>query len=267
MEFTKMQGAGNDFIIIEAPVSNDFSKLSKKLCQRRIAVGADGLMVVEKKDDKTVYMRYYNSDGSMGEMCGNGARCLAMYAYQHQLVKAKEFLILTLSGEVKAKIIDDVNVEIEMGKPTYESDFENYFLNQEIQIEGHTFTGSYILMGVPHLMIVLDKLDEEVLLKFGPILERHPLFKEGTNINFIEILDRKSVKIDTWERGAGHTLACGTGASASAFLLNKFGQVEESVTLHAPGGNLRVRVSKDEKIYLEGPAVTVFKGDNKEETL
>lgn len=260
-----MHGAGNDFIIIHDEVSKDYSHLASVLCRRHFSIGADGLMVVDKKSSGGVDMRYYNSDGSIGEMCGNGARCLAMYAYNNSLVDSDEFYLYTLSGKVHSKIINSSKVRIAMGKPVYNSHFENYFFNDKIDVSDREFIGSYILMGVPHLTIELDELDKNTLLKYGPLLEHHKFFNRGTNVNFVKVLNVNEIEIDTWERGAGNTLACGTGALASVFSLFKTGRVSSEVEVHAPGGLLKVYIDKNEDVVLEGGATTVFEGIFKED--
>lgn len=261
MKFTKMQGAGNDFIIVETDPGQDLSEITAQLCERRFSVGADGLMVVRRKDPVTATMRYYNADGSVGEMCGNGARCLAMYAYTRGIVDEKQFVLETLSGPVKARIIDDETVRIAMGRPVDDSPFEQYFYDRSFEALDRVFTGSYLLMGVPHLTIPVEEMDEAAVVRYGPVIEHLPLFSAGTNVNFVKVLDRSHVMIDTWERGAGKTLACGTGALASAFSLHHLGLVEDDVVLHAPGGDLRVLINPDGTVDLQGPALTVFEGD------
>lgn len=264
MKFYKMHGAGNDFIIIEDSIIKDYSNIAYKMCQRHFSVGADGLMVIQKKDATSVYMRYYNADGSIGEMCGNGARCLAMYAYTHKLVDSKSFSLSTLSGEVKVEIINSTDVRIAMGKPEYKSLFERYFFDKVISIKDQLFRASYILMGVPHVVIELDNLDKRKLLEYGPIIEKNNLFSKGANVNFVEIVDRNNVLIDTWERGAGNTLACGTGALAVGFTLFKLDKVDKSINVLTPGGKLKVIVNEDEHVFLEGPAEIAFEGNFEE---
>ena len=265
MKFYKMHGAGNDFIIIEGSVKKDYSNLAYEMCQRHFSVGADGLMVIQKKDEISVYMRYYNADGSIGEMCGNGARCLAMYAYTHNFVASKSFSLFTLSGEIEAEIIDTTNVKIAMGKPEYNSLFERYFFDEVISVKDQLFRASYILMGVPHVVIEFDDLDKRKLLEYGPTIEKNIIFSKGANVNFVKIVDRNNVSIDTWERGAGNTLACGTGALAVGFCLCKLGKVDRNINISTSGGELKVIINEDEQVFLEGPAVIVFEGNFEEE--
>ena len=260
MNFTKMHGAGNDFVIIEGSTEIDYSNMAASLCKRHFSVGADGFMVVEHGEIDGVKMRYYNADGSIGEMCGNGARCLAMFAYKKGLVDDKSFNLYTLSGKVHAEIINDSDVRIAMGKPEYDSKFEKYFFNQRIEIEDKVFNGSYILMGVPHLTIEVDVLDKDILLEYGPLLEKSEIFSKGANVNFVEIINDGEINIDTWERGAGNTLACGTGSLAAAFSLYKLKKLKNKVKINAPGGTLKVIIEEDETVFLEGNAITAFEG-------
>jgi diaminopimelate epimerase len=261
MKFTKMHGAGNDFVVVQMDQEQDLSAIAAQICQRRFSVGADGLMAVKRIDKTSAIMSYYNADGSIGEMCGNGARCLAMYAYQHGVVDEKSFVLKTLSGEVKATIIDEKTVKIGMGQPIDESPFDKYFYNQSFEAMDRTFTGSYILMGVPHLTIEVEEMDKDVLLKYGPVIEKLDLFKAWTNVNFVKVINSEEIMIDTWERGAGNTLACGTGSLAAVYSLYKLGRVGENVAVHAPGGELRVIINSDGQVDLQGPAVTAYVGE------
>jgi len=265
VKFTKMHGSGNDFIIIENSINIDYSKTAKKICNRRFSIGADGLMIIESKDNNSVYMRYYNSDGSVGEMCGNGARCLALFAYNNNYIKNNSFTIYTINNKVNAEIIDENQVKIDIGKVQYETDFENYFLEKEIVVEDKIFKGSYVSMGVPHVVIVVDKLELSLLLEYGPKIEKLPIFKHGTNVNFVQIIDKNNLNIDTWERGVGKTLACGTGASAAGYCLNKLGKVSNEVQINAPGGILMVSIDDKEHVYLQGPAIKTFEGTIEED--
>ena len=260
MNFTKMHGAGNDFVIIEGSTEMDYSTMAATLCERHYSVGADGFMVAESDKIDGVKMSYYNADGSVGEMCGNGARCLAMFAYKKGLVDCRSFNLYTLSGEVHAEIINDNDVRIAMGKPEYDSKFEKYFFNRQIEIKDKVFNGSYILMGVPHLTIEVDVLEKDVLLEYGPLLEKNEIFSKGTNVNFVQIVSDGEINIDTWERGAGNTLACGTGSLAAAFSLYKLKKLKNKVKINAPGGTLKVIIEEDETVFLEGNAIIAFEG-------
>ncbi|MEA3422476.1 MAG: diaminopimelate epimerase [Bacillota bacterium] len=260
MNFTKMHGAGNDFVIIEGSTEIDYSNMAASLCKRHFSVGADGFMVVEPGEIDGVKMSYYNADGSIGEMCGNGARCLAMFAYEKGLVDDRSFNLYTLSGKVHAEIINDSDVRIAMGRPEYDSKLEKHFFNRRIEIEDKVFRGSYILMGVPHLTIEVDVLDKDILLKYGPLLEKSEIFSKGTNVNFVHIISDCEIDIDTWERGAGNTLACGTGSLAAAFSLYKLKKMKNKVKINAPGGTLRVIIEEDETVFLEGNAIIAFEG-------
>ncbi|OPL08017.1 MAG: hypothetical protein AVO33_02780 [delta proteobacterium ML8_F1] len=260
MEFTKMHGAGNDFIVFEGDTDGDYGALSLKLCHRRFSVGADGLMVTRVVDERTIRMVYYNSDGTRGQMCGNGARCLAYFAYKKGLVRHRDFILETDAGRVEAAILEEDLVEIAMGHPVTDSPFERYFFDEEITVADRSFHMSYILMGVPHVVLELESLDKREVLQLGPRIETMPLFTQKANVNFVKVLDKGHVMIDTWERGAGNTLACGTGALASVYVLNRLGRLEPHVRVDAPGGTLWVRIDPARGVFLQGGAVVAFEG-------
>ncbi len=260
MEFTKMHGAGNDFVVFEGDAGLDYSDLSLKLCERRFSVGADGLMVAQGVDRTTVKMVYYNSDGSRGQMCGNGARCLAWFAYSKGLVKEREFNLKTDAGIVAARILEDESVEIAMGRPVTASEFDNFFSDEEVRVADRVFSMSYLLMGVPHVVIPRPHPDKDELLLYGPKIEVMDRFPQGTNVNFVTVETPDLIVIDTWERGAGNTLACGTGALASVYALNRLGLVGTRVRVEAPGGTLFVTIDPEDRLFLQGGAVIAFEG-------
>lgn len=265
-----MHGAGNDFILIKnIATMSDYSKLAKEVCHRNFGIGADGLMVASKSECADIKMSYYNSDGSVGEMCGNGIRCFSKFVYEENLVNSLEFDVETLAGikhirlEKSGKEVDKVTVY--MGKVEYDPvkisiDTEKEeFIEESVEINGKTITLSTVLMGVPHTMVFVDKQSKDFLKSYGPLIEKHPLFKRGTNVNFVEIVDKDTIIVDTWERGAGNTLACGTGACASAYISKKLKELNDQITVHVPGGTLYIRLD-EEDVYMKGPAVNIATG-------
>ena len=197
-------------------------------------------------------------------MCGNGIRCFSKFVYENRLVLKDEFTVETLAGEKKVKL-NIVDGEVKRVKVLMDKLVENdinSFYNRLINIEGKEFEISYTILGVPHAIIYIDKLNKEALLKYGPLIEKHEIFPKNTNVNFVEIIDKNNIKIDTWERGAGNTLACGTGATASVLISNRLGKVLDEVNVKLPGGELNIILDKKEKlIYMEGPAVKIAVGN------
>lgn len=274
MEFTKMQGAGNDFILVDG-FKNNLDLIIPKikgLCDRRFGIGADGLIVALPSEIADIKMFYYNSDGSQGEMCGNGIRCFAKFIYEKNLIKAKEISIETLAGIQHATIEIDENdkvnkIEIEIGNIKYhpseivvDTCGENAF-NKELTVDNKKITFSSILLGVPHTVIFMDKEDEYDINDIGSKIEVHPIFPNKTNVNFVFPVSDDTIKIFTWERGAGRTLACGTGSSSSALLAHKLRGLKNKIKVITEGGDLEITVLCDNKIKLKGGAGISFEGE------
>ncbi|MGB3368629.1 MAG: diaminopimelate epimerase [Acidaminobacteraceae bacterium] len=270
IDFKKMHGAGNDFILIKKIDGvSDYSKLAKEVCHRNFGIGADGLMVASKSKCADIKMSYYNSDGSVGEMCGNGIRCFSKFVYEENLVDLLDFDVETLAGikhitlEKSGKEVDSVTVY--MGKVVYNpvnisiDTLKQEFIEEIIEINDVKISISTVLMGVPHTIVFVDKQSKDFLKTFGPLIEKHPLFKRGTNVNFVEVVDNNTIIVDTWERGAGNTLACGTGACASAYMAKKLKKLNNQITVHVPGGTLYITLD-DKEVYMKGPAVNIATG-------
>lgn len=270
IDFKKMHGAGNDFILIKKIDDiNDYSKLAKEMCHRNFGIGADGLMVASNSKSADIKMNYYNSDGSVGEMCGNGIRCFSKFVYEENLVKSLEFDVETLAGIRHVKL-EKCNGEVDrvtvyMGSIDYNpanisiNTQKKDFINQSIELNGEKITLSTVLMGVPHTVVFVEKQDKDFLMTYGPLIEKNDLFNRGTNVNFVEIVDKDTIIVDTWERGAGNTLACGTGACASAYLAKELKCINSEVTVHVPGGVLYITFDEKE-VYMKGPAVNIATG-------
>lgn len=268
MNFTKMHGTGNDFIVIEDLKDEIKNKqdMARTICSRRFGIGADGILFVQKGQD-SFKMLVVNSDGSVPNMCGNGIRCFAKYLYETGLDKNTVMDIETGDGMKKAELaINNGHVEkvtIDMGK----SDFNpksipanglDKIIDREIQVNDKKYKINSLLLGVPHT-IIFGKLDEYDVRE-GKEIEHFNLFPEGTNVNFCEVSDRKNIKVKTWERGAGATLACGTGTCASFASAYDHGMVDDRVDAVVPGGKLQISI-KHGRIYMTGNAVEVFKGN------
>lgn len=270
MKFTKMHGNGNDFILIEDLENKlkDESTLAKKLCHRNFGIGADGLLIVRKSISADIKMTIINSDGSLANMCGNGIRCFAKYVFENNMVPKNESISIETDDGIKtAYLKTDKNevkeVTINMGIPTYTPKdipvlLNNEVLSEKVTIENKDYIINTILLGVPHTVIFGAMKDFSV--EEGKAIEKYELFPKGTNVNFCEVINENKIKVMTWERGAGATLACGTGSCASVVVANKLGLVNNKVTVEIPGGILSVELS-EEGVYMTGPAVTSFVGE------
>ena len=279
IKFTKMQGLGNDFVLVDyEEIKNSdipLSELAARMCDRKFGIGADGLIVVNPDDMKSntdVCWRILNSDGSEPQMCGNGMRCFAQYVFNHGLVKEKKFSVNTLAGTIIPEVLDNDLVRVNMGKPILEAEKipvqSNLFpvLNDTLQAEDRTFQFSAVSMGNPHCLIFSDENTEELAIKYGSSIENNPIFPEKTNVEFIKVISEKHIKINVWERGCGITLACGTGACAStvAAILNNL--TENKVKADLPGGTLTIEwagnsIDKDNDVFMTGSAKVVFEGE------
>ncbi|AOY78431.1 diaminopimelate epimerase [Clostridium formicaceticum] len=274
MPFKKLHGAGNDFVIIKYesfPYEERFSELAIRSCHRRFGIGADGLMMVGSSQKADFKMYYYNSDGSRANMCGNGIRCFAKFVYDEGLIKTKQFSIETLAG-IKTVHIKETDskadaVNVNMGKMVFEpakipvkTEELHSFINQELKIDDKTFMISTVLMGVPHTVIFTEDLDLNMVKTVGPIIEKHAIFPENTNVNFAKIIDPTHIEVRTWERGAGYTLACGTGVTSVCGIAHHLKLVEEVVLVDTEGGRLKITIDQEKNIDMEGPAEDICCG-------
>lgn len=271
MNFYKMQGAGNDFVFIEDfnYEITDECKLAQKLCDRHFGIGADGLVIVRKSDIANAKMVIINADGSRANMCGNAIRCFGKYVYEHKITDGTRFSVETGDGIKEIEIIlegDKVKyVRVYMGKPSYNGkdiplNNINNLVEHEINIGDNKYVITTVLLGVPHTVIFEKEREYDVIVE-GSKLEKLDLFPEGSNINFVKILDDTHIRVNTWERGAGATLACGTGCSASVVVAKRLALVnsQKEIFVKAPGGELVIEVLGD-NVYMKGPAEVVFDG-------
>lgn len=271
MDFYKMHGAGNDFIFIK-----DFNfeiieecEIAKKICDRHYGIGADGLVIVRKSEIADSKMVIINSDGSRANMCGNAIRCFGKYVYENGIINKTNFSVETGDGVKNIELIienDKVKyVKVFMGNPSYDGkdiplNFDGNIIDSNIEIDNKSYRITTLLMGVPHT-VVFDDNDEYEVHEDGAAIEKFNLFKEGTNVNFVKIVDRNHITVNTWERGAGATLACGTGCSASVVVAKKLGLVDKNaeIIVKAPGGELIIDLVGND-VYMKGPAEFVFEG-------
>ncbi|MEK4187821.1 MULTISPECIES: diaminopimelate epimerase [Paenibacillus] len=274
MEFTKMHGLGNDFIVVfgEQELPSNAAELAVTLCNRFFGIGADGLVYILPSERGDFKMRIMNSDGSEAEQCGNAIRCVSKYVYDHGLVSSEQIVIETIgAGEQKVTLnVKDGVVEtvtVDMGEPVLSGlqipvsiDAEPV-LAQPIEADGTEFKFTAVSMGNPHCVIYVEDAVNFDLATWGPKLEVHPLFPRKVNVEFATVLDRGRVDMRVWERGAGPTLACGTGACATlvSSVLNEF--TDRAAWISLKGGDLYIEWNEeDNHVYMTGPAEVVFTG-------
>ena len=276
IEFIKMQGLGNDYLYINCINNREPlfpEELAKRLSNRHFGVGADGIILICNSKIADFKMRIFNADGSEAEMCGNGIRCFAKYVYDYKLTDKKELEIETLSGvrNVKLNILNKNIIEsvtVDMGEPILHTvkipvltRDEPPIKDLKIAIKNKIFTITCVSMGNPHAVIRLHNLDDIDIHEYGPLIEKRSEFPNRTNVEFIQIKDRERIKMRVWERGAGETLACGTGACAATVSSVLNGYTNRNVIVELLGGELSVDWKEsDNHVYMTGPATTVFRG-------
>ncbi|KPU28282.1 hypothetical protein TR13x_02805 [Caloranaerobacter sp. TR13] len=271
LKFTKMHGLGNDFIIFDSTKQEllNHSELAKKVCDRHFGIGADGMIVVECSSNSDIKMIFYNADGSQAPMCGNGIRCFAKYAFDKRLVKNREFDVETLAGIMRPRIIlseEKVSfVEVNLGRAYFSSDIihantdKEKILNESIEIDGDIFKISAVMVGSVHAVIFVDDLDKIDINTIGRKIENHQLFPNKINVNFCKIIDDANLKVLTWERGVGQTLACGTGAASTAVISNILHNTSKKVNIHLLGGTVQIE-QRNNEVFMTGPAEVICEG-------
>ena len=275
IQFTKMHGAGNDYVFIDGRNSTlNWSSLAISISDRHFGVGADGLIVAFDSKDADIRMQMYNLDGSEGMMCGNGIRCFVAFGVNIGLLKrdSASFSVETASGILEVTPIWEndqmVAASVNMGLPKFLSSEVPFILkgyqsleDYDLEIEDQHFAVSALSMGNPHAVTILDTpISGFDLAHIGPQIENHPMFPQQVNFEIINILNRDLISLRVWERGSGQTLACGTGACAAAVIAIKKGLVNNKVTVKLPGGDLEIRWENDSDVYMKGPIKTVFQG-------
>lgn len=275
LHFTKMTGLGNDYIYINCMDNNlkNIPELAKKLSDRHFGIGADGLILIDKPDnDKSDFkMRVFNSDGSEAEMCGNGIRCAAKFIHDNGLYEDDKIAIQTLAGVKRVKLIEGTPGEyneaiVDMGEPIFQDNnipyniYEAFNKDLDLDVNGEKMRFTVVSMGNPHAITFVEDLDKIDIEKMGSAVENNPIFPNRTNVEFVQIIDKNNIKVRVWERGVGETFACGTGACAAMVASGLNGYTDESVTVGLKGGDLKVEWGKDNHIYMQGPATTVYEG-------
>lgn len=274
MKFTKMHGLGNDYVFVDLHEEDvpEPAKTAVAVSQRHYSVGADGLILIGPSEEGDVSMRIFNADGSEAEMCGNGVRCVAKYAYDHGLCDSEEILVDTLAGLRRINIlVNDGHVtgaRVNMGEPglqrseiPMQGPENDQVVNERLDLDGDSFDITCVSMGNPHCVITLDEIEAIDWREVGPRIENHVAFPERTNAHFVEVISTEEVRVATWERGSGETLACGTGASAVCVACHLEGETGRQVLAHLPGGDLELEWSEEDNcVYMTGPAEEVYTG-------
>ncbi|MBF1342985.1 MAG: diaminopimelate epimerase [Megasphaera micronuciformis] len=280
MDFVKMHGLGNDFVFIEDKTGQDkdYTALARAMCNRHTGIGADGLIVIVDSRVADVRMRIINSDGSEAEMCGNGIRCFAKYVYDSGIIEKKRFTVETPAGIMEPEITVGADnkaklITINMGRPSFNRSeipmegADGRVLNEDLCVDGENWKITSLLMGVPHTVTYVDDVDSVDIEKIGPLFEKHEAFPKHTNINFAQQMDDRTVKVRTWERGAGATLACGTGSCSVAVASFLNGRTGREVDIQLPLGTLHIEYrEEDGNVYMTGPAAVSFTGTWPDET-
>lgn len=272
LSFWKMHGIGNDYIVIdnknEEIGEGNLSDLATKLCRRKFGIGADGLLLVCNSKVADVKMRIFNPDGAEAEMCGNGIRCFAKYCFENGLVKRGSILVETLAGvkELSLKVKDGTVtlVRVNMGSPHFEAEkipiiWNGTFIDKPLDVDGKIIAATALSIGNPHCVVFVDDVDNYPVNVIGPKIENHRLFPKKTNVEFVQVISKRRLKMRVWERGVGETLACGTGACASVVAAKVLGKVCEKVVVELLGGELTVEY-RGNLVFMEGPAEKVFEG-------
>lgn len=287
MKFTKMHGAGNDYVYVDCTKKElkNTNEIAIKVSDRHFGIGSDGMILIKSSDKADFFMEMYNADGSQGKMCGNGIRCVGKYVYDNGLTDKTTITVDTLSGikildlhvidgKVATVTVDmgspiltpaDVPVEVSAFDHAKELQGKDKVVAEKLTVDGKQYDVTCVSMGNPHAIVYLDSsidIKKFEIEKFGPHFESHKAFPERINTEFIQVVDRQNLNMRVWERGSGETLACGTGACASLVATVLNGLCDETATLHLLGGDLKITWDKQKNtVYMEGPATTVYTGE------
>ena len=288
IDFIKMHGLGNDFIMLDCinhaqPPEETLSSLAEKVCARHFAVGGDGLITIarDEEGEADFRMRMWNPDGSESEMCGNGIRCFAKYLFDQGMIEARPISVATAQGLQRIEVMGGqgrnaavTQVRVDMGAPRllrsqipmmlHEGNGgDGRVVNAPLDVNGQIFRITAVSMGNPHVVIFVDDVESVPLKEIGLEIEHHADFPQRTNVHFVQMMGPRKLWVRHWERGAGDTLACGTGACAcvvAAALNGKLPEDDRHALTHLPGGDLNIEWAKNDRVYMTGPAMTVFEG-------
>lgn len=273
IRFTKMHGAGNDYIYINAIDScpANLPELSNEMSDRHKGVGSDGVVLIMPSDKADFRMRMFNADGSEGEMCGNASRCVAKYVYDKGLTSKRKITLETLAG-IKVleitKVVDEKvrEVKVDMGEPSFAPEIIPTKSNCEVvDMPISTSLGTLNLTAVgtgnPHCVVIMDSVSDLDIDSIGPEIQNNELFPRKANIEFVRIINRNEIEMRVYERGSGETMACGTGACASVVATSRLGLTDRRATVHLKGGDLQIHWAENNHVYMTGEAATVFEGE------
>ena len=270
LKFTKMHGLGNDFIVLDGTIQKiELNRQQiRKLADRHFGIGFDQLLLIEKAEGAADFRyRIFNADGGEVEQCGNGARCFVRYVHDHGLTHKNEIRIETLSGVISHKLETNGNITVNMGKPIFEPQAIPFIAEKReptysLEVHDRLITISVLSMGNPHAVLVVQDVDTAPVETEGALIETHSCFPKKVNVGFMQIVDRNHIKLRVFERGAGETLACGTGACAAVVAGINLGLLDRQVVVSTRGGELTIRwPGDDEPVWMTGPAETVFEGE------
>ncbi len=282
MIFAKMHGLGNDFVVVNGFVEHlddaVLPNLAKGACDRKFGIGGDGLIIVAPSTNADYFMRMFNPDGTEAQMCGNGIRCVARFACERSIARANPVRVDTLAGvriiDLKLKDGAFVSARVDMGAPILERGKiptslpgEGPVVSEPLKLSDRTLSVTCVSMGNPHCIVFVDDVEGYPVREVGQQVEHHPAFPERTNTEFIQVKSRELIRMRVWERGAGETLACGTGACASAVASVLNGKTERSLTVQLDGGDLDIEWPEGGSVMMTGPAVEVFSGEIAEDVI
>ncbi len=274
MNFTKWQGCGNDFILVDCRREKieDYGAFARRVCDRHYGIGADGVLVLLESDLADFRMRIFNTDGSEAEMCGNGIRCFARYLYDNGMTEKTEFTVETGAGILVPEVVLENGkaraIRVDMGKPVLAGDEipvtgfgKKQVVSEPIEVAGKTYAMTCVSMGNPHCVLFVEDIASCGIETLGALFESHERFPRKTNTEFVEVKDTKRMRMRVWERGAAITLACGTGACASLVAAVLNGRTERKAEVELDGGSLLVEWAANDHVYMTGPAELVFSGE------
>jgi len=269
MRFSKYQGLGNDYLVVEAaglrcPLE---PALVRRICDRHRGAGSDGILVLEApRADGVAAVRIWNPDGSEAEKSGNGVRIVARYLHDEGRVGSEPFVLETAGGPVRCRV-DGGAIDVDMGAVSFDSRVipvagaAREVVDEPLAVGTRALRITAVTIGNPHCVVVLDAISETLACELGPVLERHPLFPNRINVQLVQVLDAHAIRIEIWERGAGYTLASGSSSCAAAAACVRLGHCASPVAVHMPGGRLDVRVAPDWQVGMTGPATRVYVGE------
>lgn len=271
LKFTKMHGAGNDFVVIDGVHQEVYltSEQLRFLADRHFGIGCDQILLVKRSQNEEADFRYliFNADGGEVEQCGNGARCFVRFVHDHKLTSKREIVVETRSGLISPRLEEDGRVTVNMGAPIFEAaripfDSDSDAVIQALQVNGETVQITAVSIGNPHAVQVVDDVEQASVATLGPLIERHPRFPRRVNAGFMQVVDRSHIKLRVYERGSGETMSCGTGACAAVVSGIQRGLLDNQVQVATHGGVLTISwIGAGSPVMMTGPAITVFEGE------